>query len=59
MSNEEDDPANARIIEALRTLDDEHTPPPGWEERILAQLPQPSRWQRLKAWLLRGFRAAD
>lgn len=51
------DPAEQRIVHALQTLGEEHTPPPGWEKRILATIPL-TRWQRFKAWLLRGFRTA-
>lgn len=51
--NEEDDPRNRRVFEALRALNDEHTPPPGWEERVLERL---TRWGRIKAWFRRLLR---
>lgn len=48
-----DDPeerrAIARIERALESLGSEYSPPPGWEDRVLAATKQ-SWWERLRAW---------
>lgn len=48
-----DDPeeqrAIARIERALESLGSEYSPPPGWEERVLAATKQ-TWWSRLAAW---------
>lgn len=47
------DPAEQRIILALQTMSEEYSPPPGWEDRVIARL---SRWHRFRTWCRRVLR---
>ncbi len=49
MDDPEERRAIARIERALESLGSEYSPPPGWEDRVLAATKQ-SWWERLRAW---------